>query len=150
MKVLIERLRTLAEARDPFAGLTPEIDDTWGRKVPSFSTSEIFGNPTKRNIYGFTKKSDLKKFVLADVDVRRLIPTQHYVRKEGVEYYMKKPHKEPPMVILDGGKLYLVDHTRTAAQVLKGAKRVKARVFKFEQTGRGKGEYSKPDPGEIP
>ncbi len=106
----------------------PEFKDEWAD-----ITHVIKPKRPVHAIFGF-KKHQLKLALKTELPASILEPCQTYVRREGLKEYLRKPPKELPLVVLHEGRYFLIDHTRTCAQILHGATKVKVRLL--EHTGK--------------
>ena len=124
-----------------------------GRYSDFIDVSSVFSKPPVQALFG-TKQSDLKKVRVVEIAVDKLEPTQDFIPAAGLEAYMQPDAKDPtgatlqpPLVIRYQGRYFLQDHTRTAAQIVNGATRVKARLLDLD-VHNGRASYSKPPADE--
>lgn len=116
----------------------PEIDPM--NKLAVYDTTEIFHKP--KYIGGFyttlRTKKDEKAVTLMDVTITDLWPTQPFVDVGGLDRKVQgHGNHEPPLVVRwTDGRLFVTDHTRTAATLVKGHHKIKAKVVASDDRGK--------------
>jgi hypothetical protein len=111
--------------------------------VDYVSVEEVFSHPPVRAIFGFSKKRYLKLAVETKVPAKDIWPTQPQLIRDGLKNYILRPPMELPLVVrYTDGRLFAQDHTRIAAQILRGASMVAVRLIDY--TGNSDEPYSKP------
>jgi hypothetical protein len=89
---------------------------------------------------------DRVKYVIVEVDILQLIPTQPIVFLSGLINYYHQPPNKLSDVIWDGRNLYIGDgHTKITAALLRGHKTIKAKLFQTDGN-----QYYIPDIKHLP
>lgn len=134
--------RTMSESSssvDAIIDALPVLNDEFGfgQNIDPNDVVDIesvFKQKVKIRIYGL-RRSDLKMVVKTSIPADDIIPVQAHLFRDGLKRYVSEPPKELPLVILDGGSYFAQDHTRIAAQILKGKNMIDVRLL--EHVGRG-------------
>lgn len=112
--------------------------------VDFISIREVFSHPPVSVVFGFSKKRYLKMAVPTKVPAKDIWPTQPQLIRQGLKDYIVRPPSELPLVVkYTDGRLFAQDHTRIAAQILRGASMVAVRLIEY--TGDKDEPYRKPD-----
>ena len=106
------------------------------------SAEDVFSKPVVHAIYGFKRKHE-KLFVKTTVAAKDVYPVQEFLNRDVLKQYVKHPPAELPIVVQHtDGRLFAQNHTRIAAQILKGATHVSVRLIEY--TGLEDEPYKKP------
>jgi hypothetical protein len=104
--------------------------------------TDIFSKPVVYAIYGF-KRKDLKLAVKASLPVKDIYPVQDFINRDVLKQYVEHPPAELPLVVKHtDGRIFAQEHTRIAAQIMKGATHVTVRLIEY--VGKKDETYRKP------
>jgi hypothetical protein len=103
---------------------------------------DIFFKAPVSAVFGF-KRKHLKLFVKASIPVKDIVPCQEFINREALKEYVRHPSTELPIVVkYTDGRLFAQNHTRIAAQIMKGATHVTAKLYEY--TGKDDEPYKDP------
>lgn len=131
---ITESLQAIFDKIDSF----PALPNNYG--ADEFPIEQIFHHPSVYAPFGF-KKKDLKLAAKTKLPASILVPTQEQLNREWVKKYVEHPPSELPLVVKYDGRFFATNHTRIAAQMLKGATMIDVRLVELD----ARGEYRRPE-----
>lgn len=144
---VLARFLAAEEESDPVLRKIDALPKLEGRGCASSAdcvpAEAVFSKPFVSAIYGF-KRSHSKLFVKASVPVKDIYPVQEFLNRDALKAYVKHMPAELPIVVKHtDGRLFAQNHTRIAAQILKGASHATVRLIEY--TGKPDEPYKKPE-----
>lgn len=104
------------------------------KRVP---VSNFFLNPSVGFVVGLDGART--KGIKTTLPLSVLEPTQDEVNINFVKKYAKNPPTELPLIIKYDNRFFVMDHTRTAAQIYRGDKNINVILVEFDD-----GKFKKP------